>query len=159
MTDDSGDSASDSALPSDPEPEPKSEPFAVPIEEVRPSQLYLDGGKLALVTRWFDFAEPNYEPLPVRRVEREDGVGGEWMLTDGHTRAFVAHLAGADELRVVRDTDDLPMGIYRRCVEWCEEEGITEIADLAGRVLNADDFEEQWVARCRETGEHGESSE
>jgi hypothetical protein len=124
------------------------EPFSVPIDAVRPSQLYLNGRKLALVTPWFDFAEPNYDPLPVRRI-RDGNDDERWMLTDGHTRTFVAHLAGADVLRVVRDTDDLPMGLYRRCVQWCEDEGITEIADLAGRVLNAEQFEERWVERCQ----------
>ena len=133
-----------------------SDPFEVPIDAVRPSQLYLDARKLALVTRWFDFAEPNYDPLPVRKLGSEGDGEPRWMLTDGHTRAFVAHLAGADDLRVVRDTDELQMGVYRQCVEWCEDEGVTEIADLAGRVLNADDFEEQWVSRCREVADDGE---
>lgn len=125
-----------------------SEPFAVALDAVRPSQLYLNGRKLALVTRWFDFENPNYDPLPVRRFET---AGGEenWTLTDGHTRAFVAHLAGADELRVVRDSDDLDVDLYRKCVGWCEDKDVTEISNLAGRVLNADTFEEKWVARCQ----------
>ncbi|USZ68849.1 hypothetical protein NGM10_03715 [Halorussus salilacus] len=117
--------------------------FELPLSAVRPSQLYLDGRKLALATRWFDFDDPNYDPLPVREIE------GRWTLTDGHTRAFVAHLAGADSLRVVEDADDLPMDVYRQCVEWCEAEEVTEIADLAGRVVSAEAFEERWVARCR----------
>jgi len=119
------------------------EPFSVPIDAVRPSQLYVDGLKLSLVTQWFDFADPNYDPLPVREVS------GEWILTDGHTRAFVAHLAGAERLRVVRDTDYLPMDVYRTCLDWCDEAGVTEIADLTGRVLSHDDFEENWIVRCQ----------
>lgn len=127
-----------------------SEAFSVPLDAVRPSQLYLDGRKLSLVTEWFDFETPNYDPLPVRRFD-VSGEGGKtrWTLTDGHTRAFVAHLAGADELRVVRDTDDLDVDTYRKCIGWCNEENVTEIPDLAGRVLNADEFEERWVARCQ----------
>lgn len=117
--------------------------FAVALPEVRPSQLYLDGTKLALVARWFDFDEPNYDPLPVRRIE------GRWTLTDGHTRAFAAHLAGAERLRVARDADDLEMAVYRQCVEWCEDESVTGIGDLAGRVVSGDAFEERWVERCR----------
>ena len=107
------------------------EPFSVPIDAVQPSQCYLNGRKLSRVTEWFDFADPNYDPLPVRRMSGRDG-GERWTLTDGHTRAFVAHLAGADALRIVRDADDLELGVYRRCVEWCEDEGVTEIADLTG---------------------------
>lgn len=139
------------------EPEPfsvtidKSEPVSVPIEEVQPSQLYLNGRKLSLVTEWFDFADPNYDALPVRRITSPNAEDGDsrWTLTDGHTRAFVALLAGTDELRVVYDADDLDVETYRRCVEWCRNEGVTEIADLGGRVLNADDFEKKWVARCQ----------
>jgi len=124
-----------------------SEVFTLPLDAVQPSQLYLNGRKLSLVTEWFDFADPNYDPLPVRRFETTDGE--RWTLTDGHTRAFVAHLAGAAQLRVVRDSDDLDVDTYRICVEWCEEDGVTEIADLTGRVLNADEFEEKWVGRCQ----------
>lgn len=153
MTDGSGDSASDSRpeSESDPysDPDSSSESFTVPIDAVQPSQCYLNGRKLALVARWFDFGQPNYDPLPVRKVGSEGDGERRWMLTDGHTRAFVSHLAGADVLRVVQDSDDLQIGLYRQCVEWCEEEGVTEIGDLTGRVLNADDFEERWVARCR----------
>jgi hypothetical protein len=117
--------------------------FVVPLAEVRPSQLYLNGAKLASVAAWFDFDSPNYDPLPVQEI------GGEWTLTDGHTRAFVAHLAGTGELRVVRDTDDISMPVYEQCVSWCEDEGITEIADLAGRVVSDSTFEERWTRRCR----------
>ncbi|WP_227354651.1 hypothetical protein [Haladaptatus salinisoli] len=120
-----------------------SEPFVVPLAEVRPSQLYLNAAKLASVAAWFDFEGPNYDPLPVRKI------GGEWTLTDGHTRAFVAHLAGAEELRVVRDADDIPMPVYERCVSWCADEDVTEVADLAGRVVSESTFEERWVERCR----------
>ena len=125
-------------------------PFTVALGAVRPSQCYLNGRKLSLVTEWFDYADPNYDPLPVTRIGGEDE---RWTLTDGHTRAFVAHLAGAETLRVVRDTDDLDLDVYRRCVEWCDDENVTAIPDLAGRVLNADDFEERWVARCRTAAE------
>lgn len=120
-------------------------PFTLPIGDVRPSQCYLNGRKLSLVAQWFDFDAPNYDPLPVRRF----GASDEWTLTDGHTRAFVAHLSGADELRVVRDGDDLPPAAYEQCIEWCEAAGIEEISDLAGRVVTASTFESQWVERCQ----------
>lgn len=122
-------------------------PFEVSIDDPQPSQLYLNGRKLALATEWFDFDEPNYDPVPVVELD------GEWVLTDGHTRAFLASLAGADELRVRRDEDDLEWGIYRECVGWCKDEGITRVADLHGRALNADTFVETWVKRCQAVGD------
>ena len=132
------------------------ESFALPVDDVRPSQCYLDAERLASVLEWFDFDRPDYDPLPVIR----DDVG--WYLTDGHTRAFAAHLAGADELRVVRDPDAeaLPLGIYERCLEWCADEGVTAIADLAGRVVSREAFLEGWVRRCHALPEHpGDSTD
>ncbi len=117
--------------------------IVVSIEAIQPSQLYLDGAKLRSVIDWFDFGSPNYDPLPVRKI------GGDWTLTDGHTRAFAAYLSGADELRVVRDADDISMPVYEQCVSWCEKEGVTEIADLAGRVVTHSTFEEEWIERCQ----------
>lgn len=121
--------------------------FTVPPHEPQPSQLYLNGRKLALATEWFDFDEPNYEPVPVVEMD------GDLVLTDGHTRAFLAWVAGTGELRVRQDTDDLDLATYRQCVGWCEDEGITEIGDLAGRAVNADTFVEVWVRRCEEVAE------
>lgn len=120
-----------------------SDPFTLPSTAVQPSQLYLNGLKLSLVTQWFDFDTPNYDPLPVREID------GRWTFTDGHTRAFVAHLSGADELRVVRDGDEISIPVYERCVSWCEDEGVTEIGDLAGRVVTNATFEARWVDRCQ----------
>lgn len=115
--------------------------FGVALVDVRPSQLYLDQRKLRDVLEWFTSEE--YGPLSV--VE----LGGDLVLTDGHTRAFAAYLRGADELRVARDEDDLPLDVYRTCLGWCRDEGVTEIADLAGRVLDGESYEELWIDRCR----------
>lgn len=119
----------------------------LPIDEPQPSQLYLSRGKLDGVCSWFDPDEPDYEPLPVIELD------GEWVLIDGHTRAFVASLAGADELRVVHDTDDHPRELYGRCVGWCREAGITAVADLHGRLVSEAAYERLWLDRCRRAAE------
>ncbi|MFC7045100.1 histone acetyltransferase [Halobacteriaceae archaeon GCM10025711] len=125
----------------------RNDPFTVPIGDVQPSQPLLNGRKLSLAAQWFDFDDPEYDPIPV--VEYE----GALIPTDGHTRAFVAYLAGSDELVVRHDDDDLPMALYGRCVEYTREAGVTSVGDLAGRVVNAAAFEEQWVARCEAAAE------
>lgn len=140
-------------------------PRSVPLDDVRPTQLYLNGRKLALATEWFDFdipgtpgvpgarssrassGAPNYDPLPVAELD------GDLVLTDGHTRAFLAWVAGADELRVRPETDDLDWPVYRRCLEWCREEDVTHVGDLASRAVDADTFEEVWVDRCQRAAE------
>lgn len=119
------------------------EPFTLPLTAVQPSQLYLDGAKLSLVTGWFDFDAPNYDPLPVRKFD------DRWTLTDGHTRAFVAHLSGAEELRVVRDTDGISVSKYELCVSWCRDEGITAISNLVGHVITNEAFKTRWIDRCQ----------
>lgn len=119
----------------------------LPIDEPRPSQCYLSRAKLAGVLSWFDPDELAYDPLPAIELD------GQWVLIDGHTRAFVAGLAGAEELRVVHDTDDHPRELYRRCVDWCREAGIHEVGDLHGRLVSADAYERLWIDRCTRAAE------
>lgn len=72
------------------------------------------------------------------------------VLIDGHTRAYLAHLAGADELLVVEASDeDHPLELYADCVAWCERTGLTSIADFAGRIVAHETYERRWVERCR----------
>lgn len=122
------------------------DPFTLALGEVRPSQLYLSAAKLATVLESVDPADPDYDPLPVFEH------GGEWYLSDGHTRAFVAYLGGVDDLRVERDADlreEYDFDLYLTCIEWCREAGVETVPDLAGRVLAHDEFETEWIERCR----------
>ncbi|MFB6270555.1 MAG: histone acetyltransferase [Halobacterium sp.] len=122
----------------------------LPIAAVRPTQLYLSSEKVADAAAWFDFDDPDYDPLPVFEYD------GDWYLSDGHTRAFLAHLAGVDGLRVERDDglrEEYDFGVYEAAIEWCDEGDVTEIADLVGRVVEPDTFEEVWIARCQQVGE------
>lgn len=129
----------------------------VPIDDVRPSQLYVSSAKLASVVGWFDFDDPNYGTLPI--LECGDGDvpnDGDYFLTDGHTRAFVAYLSGVEELRIARDETEFDLTdrlLYRECLGWCAEANVTTVGDLAGRVLAPETFEEQWVGRCRRAAE------
>lgn len=117
----------------------------VPIEDPSPSQLYIDASRLRKALKWFDFDHPAYDPIPVLHIE------GELVLSDGHTRAFLAHLAGATTIEIVPDPDqkELNIPLYRECLGWCREESVTQVADLTGRVVSRDAFLEQWVARCQ----------
>ena len=120
-------------------------PSSVPIDEPSPSQLYIDASRLRNALEWFDFDDPTYDPIPVLHIE------DEFVLSDGHTRAFLAHLAGATTIEIVPDPgqQELNIPLYRECVDWCRNESVTQVADLAGRVVNRDTFLEQWVARCQ----------
>ncbi|SFC15453.1 hypothetical protein SAMN05444422_10541 [Halobiforma haloterrestris] len=124
----------------------------LPRAEVRPTQLYLSSEKLAGVLEWFEFDEPEYEPLPAFEH------GGEWYLADGHTRAFAASLAGADAIRVERDPsvrETYDFEVYRRCIEWCRDAGVETVDDLHGRVVGPRAYRELWVERCQRVGDDG----
>lgn len=117
--------------------------FRVSIEEPQPSQLFLSGRKLHDATGWFDFDAPRYEPILVLRLD------GEWVCIDGHTRAYLAYLAGAEELLVAETNDeDLPMELYTDCVAWCEAKNLTSVADFSGRIVSHEAYERRWVDRC-----------
>lgn len=121
--------------------------FAVPIGDPQPSQLYVDAERLREAVEWFAFDAPAYDPVPVVRLD------GDLVLSDGHTRAFLAYLAGAEELEVVRDPDrdELNLALYRECVAWCRAESVTGVADLAGRVVSPATFRAEWIDRCRDS--------
>jgi len=122
------------------------------IDAVQPSQLYLSSGKLASVIEWFDFDDPDYDPLPAFEHD------GSWYLSDGHTRAFVAYLAGADSLRIRRDgnlREGYDFDLYLECIEWCDEAGVQSVADLRGRILEPGSFQKRWIDRCDRAADGG----
>jgi hypothetical protein len=121
-----------------------SEPFTARLSGIQPSQLYINSSRLSRVHESIRRGDPVLrEPLPVWRH------AGRLVLTDGHTRALAAHLLDHETVEVRLDTDDLDWEAYAICVDWCAAEGVFSIADLAKRVVTAEDFERLWLARCR----------
>lgn len=119
--------------------------FYKPLDELQPSQLYISAAKLACVQRDFDPARSDtLEPIPIKALD------GRVIMTDGHTRALAAYLAGLTEVPVVWDEDELDWEAYQICVEWCLEAGIRTIADLQDRIVPAEEYEVVWHQRCRE---------
>lgn len=119
---------------------------SLPLDDVRPTQLYLSSEKLAGVLEWFDFDDPNYGRLPAFEHD------GEWYLSDGHTRAFAAVLAGEERLRIERDPavrEEYDFDVYLACIDWCAEAGVETVRDLRGRVVEPETFVAQWVERCQ----------
>ena len=120
-------------------------PLWMNLSDIQPSQLYISSEKLAEVTRTFDPQQPeSLEPVPVKQLD------GQVIYTDGHTRAFAAFQAGWSEIPVVWDIDELDWEAYRICVRWCKADGVRTIAGLAGRVIDAAQYETLWFERCRQ---------
>ena len=116
----------------------------IKLSDVQPSQLYICVAKLEAVHPAVNPSAPSsVEPVPIKRL------GDDIIYTDGHTRAMAAHLAGMKEIPAVWDENDLDWEAYEICVRWCKEEGIRTIADLASRIVDEEDYEKLWFARCR----------
>ena len=98
----------------------------VKLDQIQPSQLYINQDKLSAVQTTTDFSSPEgVQPIPVK------DLGGLLVMTDGHTRAFAAYLAGLTRVSIYDDPDDLDWQAYQICVDWCRGEGIRSVADLA----------------------------
>ena len=113
------------------------------LRDLQPSQLYISAKKLAAVWAWLDPADLGiFEPLPVKLL---DGLP---VLTDGHTRAVAALLAGLEKVPLVWDEDDLDWELYRRCVAACREQGIISPAALTERIITAEEYKVKWDGWC-----------
>jgi len=102
--------------------------FEVRVDALQPTQYCLSAGKLRDAMAWFDFDDPTYEPLEVLEVD-----SGDRLLLDGHTRAFLAVMAGEDTLRIADATDDVDPDVYLTCREWCRERDVDSIGDWSAR--------------------------
>ena len=114
----------------------------VNINDLQPSQLFINAEKFAVIMDGFDPAA--IKPIPMTKM------GDRMVLTDGHTHALVAYLSGASEIPVYWDEDELDLDAYAICLGWCMEEGVHSVADLADRLLPPDKYEILWIKRCEE---------
>ena len=72
------------------------------------------------------------------------------VMTDGHTRAVAAILAGLDKVPLVWDEDELSWDMYIRCVQECKARGIHSPADLTNRIISEPEYQKKWDAWCDE---------
>ena len=113
------------------------------LSDLQPSQFWISERKLADVNEWFRTDDlSSFEPLPVKIL---DGIP---VLTDGHTRALAAWMAGLEIVPLVNETDELDWDLYRLCVSACRERGVFSPADLIGRVLYEEDYRREWDGWC-----------
>jgi hypothetical protein len=116
--------------------------FDAKLSDLQPSQLYICAEKLAVIARTLRGGAP-LDPVPVKLL------GARTVITDGHTRACAAFREGRTSIPACWETDDLDWTAYEVCVQWCLQEGIHSVADLASRIVSADAYEELWYQRCR----------
>ena len=118
--------------------------FYMSLKDIIPSQLYVSEEKLLSVGSWFSSSEiDKYEPIPIKELD------GAILFTDGHTRALATYLSGVNVIKVCWDEDDLDWDVYRECVKWCVDEGISWVGDLSHRIIPHDQYKKLWLDRCK----------
>ncbi len=121
-----------------------SEYMLMNINDIQPSQLYINAQKLQDVLKWFNPEDcDSYDPIPIKKLN------GKIIFTDGHTRAYATYLKGIEKIKVYWDEDVLDWNAYQICVDWCNDEGIKWIKDLESRVINNSEYEVLWLERCK----------
>jgi len=119
----------------------KTDVFWLNIDDLTPSQLYISAEKLRAVREWFNGDLTKMDPIPVKQL------AGRLLITDGHTRAAAAFLAGLRVLPCIRDTDDMDWAAYAADINLCAEEGITSVEKLASRIVSAEEYDLLWRKR------------
>lgn len=114
--------------------------FFLPWSQLQPSQLYISREKLQSVASWLNVTLAKQITLPVILIQ------GQYVLSDGHTRAYACWKLGMDGVFVSLDLDELDRNIYETCVHWCKEANITEISNLT--MLTQEQYEICWIKRC-----------
>jgi hypothetical protein len=118
--------------------------FRMRLNEIQPSQLYINREKLEIVMGMIEQGQSSsLGPIPIKELD------GEIISTDGHTRALALHMKGSEEVDVEWEDLEWDWDAYRVCVVWCKEEGIRSIADLADRIIDSADYQVLWLERCR----------
>jgi hypothetical protein len=116
--------------------------FMMKLDEIQPSQLFINSEKLSLVMKTFDANPTSIELIPVKKI------GDQVVFVDGHTRALASFLRGISKVKVYWEKDELDWDAYEVCVDWCKKEGINTIADLKERVIPSKEYQVLWLDRC-----------
>lgn len=114
------------------------------INDIRPSQLYLNAAKIAKIR---DLYEPitieKIPPIPIKKLNNE------LIFVDGHTRAYIAFKKGIFNIPVYHYPDnDLNWNFYQIYVDWCKAERIMTIQDLENRIVKNTEYRRLWINRC-----------
>lgn len=118
--------------------------FPMKLCNIQPSQLYISEEKLKKVENYLESVDlKKIDPLPIKKI------GKNIFFVDGHTRAFALYKKGIQEIEVYWDEDDLDWILYLVCLNLCYENGIKDISNLEGRVIDKKAYKTMWLERCR----------
>lgn len=116
---------------------------AIKLKDLQPSQFNISEKKLKEIESWLDPDDlSGFMPIPYRLLD------GEYVMTDGHTRAVAAIRAGLDAVPVIYDEDKLDWDMYRACVKACKERGILSPEDLLSEIISEEEYTDKWDRWC-----------
>jgi hypothetical protein len=123
--------------------------MTVNINELYFSQIYLSLEKIEGVKKWFRKSLENFEPICVRDFLNN----GNLVVTDGHTRTFVAWKNGIRDMPVIYDDSEIVVcqlghEQYLNDIIWCKRLNIKHISDFENRILSKEKYTELWINRC-----------
>ncbi|MCM1488804.1 MAG: hypothetical protein NC203_10610 [Firmicutes bacterium] len=111
----------------------------LPLEEIRPSQFYVDEDKLRAVSCFI--RSENDIIIPVMTDERT----GKYISLDGHTRMYYAYLRGWKTVKVFN-------GSVNECIfgfaEEARKRGVIKISDI--KRLSHSEYEIKWNKFCED---------
>lgn len=115
---------------------PAVEVFALPLQEIQPSQFYVDRDKLSAVESFVQGPEDIVIPV----MEHE----GRYVSQDGHTRLYLAFQRGYEYVRAFVEKD--AGGYILDFMLQAQERGVFHVADM--EALSHDEYEEKWNRFC-----------
>ena len=116
---------------------PKTELLELLLDEIQPSQFYVDKEKVVAVSTFIDKSED----IIIQVSKYQD----RYISQDGHTRLYYAVLQGFTSVRaVLAETEDYIFDF----VEEAEKRGIYTPKDLV--LLSQEEYEEKWNKYCDE---------
>lgn len=110
--------------------------FDLPLQQIQPSQFYVDQEKLAAVGSFIKREEDIV--IPVMEYE------GRYVSEDGHTRLYLAHRRGYARVRAFLEEEDI--GYIPDFVKEARSRGIYHVGDMAE--LSHEEYEEKWNRFC-----------
>ncbi len=111
--------------------------FHLPIDQIQPSQFYVDREKIEAICNFI------YKPEDI--IIQVMPYNGHYISLDGHTRLYYAVLNGWDTIRAVESTVDMDI---LKFVEEAQRRKIYSPKDM--ELVNHNEYEEKWNRFCDE---------
>jgi len=92
----------------------------ISIDSLKLCQIYLSQKKIDDILAWFQLSMKNFEPIYVHDFMKD----GNFHITDGHTRAFIAWKYGIKQIPYIYDeskivTSEMGQIQYEEDIAWC----------------------------------------